>query len=118
MEFQAVFAGSFLTCILLIVAHVALWPYRDRMRRVHSYIVGTACIGVGITLTALLLQQWIIAITFWSVAGPGGFAIAAAWWIRGVGVREEGVSIADDIIARAKGIGRAAVSREPDDRRN
>lgn len=116
MEFEALFAGSLLTFVLLVSMHLVLWPYRARLRRVHSYTIGVTCIGCGVTLTAFLLEQWIIAITFWVVTGPGGFAIAVAWWLREGG---DGLSIADDIIARAKrGIARAAVPREPNDRRN
>ena len=115
MEFEAVFAGSFLTFILLITAHLILWPYRARMRRVHSYTVGTFLIGVGVTMTAFLLGQWIIAITFWCVTGPGGFAVIIAWWLREGG---EGLSV-DDILEHArKGISRAAVPGESDNRRN
>lgn len=120
MESQSIFAGSLLTLILLITAHLLLWPYRKIMRRVHSYVVGTTCIGVGITLAAFLMGEWIIAITFWAVAGPGGLAIATAWLIRWiVEERAQGDSMAAHIIQRAEErLNRAVVSGEPNDRRN
>lgn len=120
MEFQAIFAGSLLTLTLLVTAHLLLWPYRKIMRRVHSYVVGVTCIGVGITLSAFLMGQWIVAIAFWAVAGPGGCAIATAWLIRWViEERNRGDSMAARIIQRAEErLNRAVVSGEPDDRRN
>ena len=120
MEFQAIFAGSLLTLVLLLTLHVSLWPYRKIMRRVHSYVVGTACIGVGVTLAAFLMGQWLIAITFWAVTGPGGFAVATAWLVRWI-IEERGKSdsTAARIIARAEErLSRAVVSGEPGDRRN
>jgi hypothetical protein len=115
MEFEAIFTGSFLTFVLLVAAHLILWPYRARLRRVHSYVVGVSMIGVGVTMTAFLLGQWIIAITFWAVSGPGGFAVIVAWWLREGG---KGLSV-DDILEHAKrGISRAAVPGESDHRRN
>lgn len=120
MEFQAIFAGSLLTLILLMSEHFLLWPYRKIMRRVHSYVLGTASIGLGVTLAAFLMDQWLIALTFWFVAGPGGFAVAAAWLIRWViEERGKGDTIAALIIARAEEkLNRAIVSGEPRDRRN
>lgn len=120
MEFQAIFTGSLLTLILLVASHLLLWPYRKIMRRVHSYVIGTACIGLGITLAAFLLNQWIIAITFWAVAGPGGFAIASAWLIRWIiEERGRGDSMAARIIQVAEErLNRAVVSGESDNRRN
>ena len=120
MEFQAIFAGSLLTLVLLITAHLLLWPYRTIMRRVHSYVVGTTCIGVGVTLAAFLMGQWVIAITFWAVAGPGGCAVASAWLIRWiVEERAAGNGMAARIIQRAEErLNNAVVSGERDDRRN
>ena len=120
MEFQAIFAGSLLTLILLTALHFLLWPYRKIMRRVHSYVVGTACIGVGVTLAAFLLGDWLIAITFWAVCGPGGLVIASAWLIRWI-IEElaAGNNMAARIIARAEErLNNAVVSGESDDRRN
>lgn len=120
MEFQAIFAGSLLTLTLLITAHFLLWPYRKIMRRVHSYVVGTTCIGVGVTLAAFLMEQWIVAITFWAVCGPGGLAIAGMWlarWI--IEEREKGNSMAARIIQRAETrLSNGVVPGESDDRRN
>ena len=120
MEFQAIFAGSFLTLTLLVAFHFLLWPYRKIMRRVHSYVVGTACIGVGVTLAAFLMDQWIVAITFWAVTGPGGLAVASAWLIRWIiDERAGGASMAARIIQRAEErLSNAVVSGESDNRRN
>lgn len=120
MEFQSIFAGALLTMTLLIAEHIALWPYRHIIRRVHAYVIGTASIGVGVTLVAFLLNQWLIAIVFWAVCGPGGFAIASAWLVRWlIEERKRGDTAAARIIARAEEtLNRAIVSREHDDRRN
>lgn len=120
MEFQAIFAGSLLTLVLLVTAHFLLWPYRKIMRRVHSYVVGTACIGLGITLAAFLMGQWIVAITFWAVAGPGGCAVATAWLVRWiVEEKRNGSSMAARIIQRAEEkLTNGVVSGESDSRRN
>jgi hypothetical protein len=120
MEFQAIFAGSLLTLILLVSLHFALWKYRKIMRRVHNYVIGTACIGLGVTLAAFLLNQWLIAITFWAVAGPGGFAIAAAWLIRWIiEERGKGDSMAARIVQIAEErLNRVVVPGESNDRRN
>ena len=120
MEFQAIVAGSLLTMTLLIAEHLSLWPYRHIIRRVHAYVIGTASIGVGITLVAFLLDEWLIAIVFWAVCGPGGFAIAAAWLIRWViEERQNGDTAAARIIARAEErLTRAIVPGEQGDRRN
>ena len=120
MEFQAIVAGSLLTLVLLIAEHLALWPYRRIMRRVHAYVIGTASIGMGVTLVAFLLDQWLIAIVFWSVCGPGGFAVAGLWlgrWV--IEERQKGDTAAARIIARAEErLNRAIVSGESHDRRN
>lgn len=120
MEFEAIFAGSLLTLILLVTLHLILWPYRAIMRRVHAYVVGVTCIGMGVTLAAFLMQQWIVAITFWAVTGPGGFAVSALWlwrWI--IEERGKGNSRAQRIIQRAEErLNRAVASGESDDRRN
>lgn len=120
MEFQAIFSGALLTLILLVTAHFILWPYRMIMRRVHSYVVGVTCIGMGVTLAAFLMEHWIVAITFWAVTGPGGLAIASAWLIRWmIAERGRGDSMAARIIQVAEErLNRAVVSGESDDRRN
>ena len=106
--------------VLLLASHLTLWPYRHIMRRVHSYVIGTACIGVGVTVAAFLMQQWIVAITFWFVAGPGGFAIATAWLVRWVlEERDRSDTAARALIAHAEErLNRGIVSGEPDNRRN
>jgi hypothetical protein len=120
MEFQSIFTGSLLTLVLLVTSHLLLWPYRKIVRRVHAYVIGTTCIGVGVTLAAFLMGEWIIAITFWAVTGPGGLAIASAWLIRWI-IEERGKndSMAARIIQVAgERLNRAVTSGESDDRRN
>lgn len=114
----AIFVGAFVTCALLLTAHIALWSYHERLKRVHAYIVGTTAIGVGVTVASLLIGDTMILIVFWFVAGPGGALIAAAWWIRGiVTARNEARALTDRIIEQA-GERLNAISEERDDRRN
>lgn len=118
-QFSAIFAGSLLTLILLVCLHLFLWPYQKVLHRLHSYVVGIASIGAGITLTALLLNQWIVAIAFWAIVGPGGFAVAIAYWIRGVeDGRKKYREAAARILRRSEERLNHAVQGKPDDHRN
>jgi len=67
----ALAAGSLSTLTLLGLAHVGLWPYRDRIPRPASYVVGVGCAGVGIALISALLDTWVMLIAFVAVFGPG-----------------------------------------------
>jgi hypothetical protein len=80
----AILTGSIVALALLFAEHVALWPYQERLHQVARYVIGTATIGIGVTLTAALLNVWLIAIAFWCVAGPGGALIVSLWWARGI----------------------------------
>ena len=75
-------AGALTTLTLLAVAHVVLWPWRDRMPRPASYVVGVSCIGAGLLLVSALSGLWIVLIAFVGVSLPGGLLIIAAWWLR------------------------------------
>ncbi|MBK9944238.1 MAG: hypothetical protein IPP13_21770 [Kouleothrix sp.] len=80
----AMAAGALSTLMLLIAAHLALWPYRNRMPRPASYIVGTSCSGAGLLLFSSLTDLWIVFIAFVAILLPGGLSIIAAWWLRSV----------------------------------
>ena len=108
-HFLDILVGALVTSLLLIIAHIALWPYRDRMHRVHNYVVGVSCISVGMLTASALMQQWIVFVTFVCVTLPGGLSIMAAWWVRGLNKTP-----ADRISAR----GDHAVPAERGDRRN
>ena len=75
-------AGALTTLTLLAVAHVILWPWRDKMPRPASYVVGVSCIGLGLLLVSALSGLWIVLIAFVGVTLPGGLLIIAAWWLR------------------------------------
>lgn len=77
----AIIAG--LTCAVLIIAiHGLLWHRHWRLSRPQAYTVGTACIGIVLTIWALLLNQPETIIGFWAIAGLAGSADLVAWWIR------------------------------------
>jgi hypothetical protein len=80
----ALAAGSLTALMLLIAAHLALWPYRDRMPRPASYMVGTSACGFGLLLFSSLTEHWIVIIAFVCITLPGGLSIIAAWWLRSV----------------------------------
>lgn len=76
----AIFLGSCLASALLILSHLALW--QRRLSLSARYTVGVACIGVGVTISAALLAEWIVAIVFWPVAGAGGATVVVLHWWR------------------------------------
>lgn len=78
----AIAAGALTTLTLLAIAHVVLWPWRDRMPRPASYVVGVSCMGAGLLLMSALSGLWIVLIAFVGVTLPGGLLIIAAWWLR------------------------------------
>ncbi len=107
----AIAAGALSTLTLLGLAHVALWPWRDRMPRPASYVVGISCIGAGLLLVSALSGLWIILIAFVGVTLPGGLLIIAAWWLRSALKLP-----ADTLTSRAEAA--RAVLRERDHQRN
>ncbi|MBK9944345.1 MAG: hypothetical protein IPP13_22320 [Kouleothrix sp.] len=110
----AMAAGSLTTLMLLIAAHLALWPYRNRMPRPASYIVGTSCSGAGLLLFSSLTDLWIVFIAFVAIVLPGGLSIIAAWWLRSVFDTLPADSLDLDERMREG----HAVRREPDHRNN
>lgn len=102
-EFASVLAGAILSTALLLAAHLGLWPHRARVHPVAAYTIGTTCLGLGATVTAGLLDIWLIAITFWTLAGCGGALIASCWWVRGaLAERDAKRGRADTLIAAAQ----------------
>lgn len=74
-----IFLGSCLASALLTLSHLALW--QRRLSLSARYTVGVACIGVGVTISAALLAEWIIAIVFWPVASAGfATVVVLHWW--------------------------------------
>lgn len=104
-------AGALTTLTLLGVAHVVLWPWRDKMPRPASYVVGVSCIGAGLLLVSALSGLWIVLIAFVGVTLPGGLLIIAAWWLRSALKLP-----ADTLSSRAEAT--HAVRRERDHRSN
>lgn len=104
-------AGALTTLTLLGIAHVALWPWRDKMPRPASYVVGVSCIGAGLLLVSALSGLWIVLIAFVGVTLPGGLLIIAAWWLRSALKLP-----ADTLTSRAEAA--HAVRRERDHRSN
>lgn len=82
--FYAIAAGAAVAALLLLVAHVLLWPYQSQLHIVAKYTVGVACLNLGITLAAVLLADVRMALVVWAVSGTGGVVIASCWWLRGV----------------------------------
>lgn len=97
MEFPAILAGSLFTAAALVAEHYFLWPQRQRIKRPIAYMIGTLTIGVGLSITSLILDNWLIAIAYFSVLLPGGAIIAALWW-----GRDELGTPADQIIKRVE----------------
>jgi hypothetical protein len=117
-ESLAIFSGAALGAILLLAEHLALWRYRERLSKPQAYVIGTATCGAAITLVAGLLDDWRIAIVFWTVVGAGGATVAGAYLVRAVGAgQERSRSIADHIVRRAEERLRG-LPEQPDDRRN
>lgn len=102
MEFSAILAGSLFTAAALAAEHYYFWPMRQRIKRPIAYMMGTITIGVGLCITSLILDQWIIAIAYFAVLLPGGALIAALWW-----GRDELGTPADQIIRRVEETRRA-----------
>lgn len=118
-EAWAILAGSLCGVGLLAAAHMLLWPYRHVMKREDAYVVGVACIGAAITLIALLLSEWLIAIAFWAVVIPGGTVIKTARWVRrAMKARGRRRATAARIIQQAEERLSHAVSGERNDQRN
>lgn len=108
MEFSAILAGSLFTAAALLAEHYFCWPLRARIKRPIAYMMGTITIGVGLCITSLILDEWIIAIAYFAVLLPGGALIAAAWW-----GRDELPTPADRIIRRVEEK-RSAIPGQPD----
>ena len=53
----AIAAGALTTLTLLAIAHVVLWPWRDRIPRPASYVVGVSCMGAGLLLMSRKLHS-------------------------------------------------------------
>lgn len=107
----AIAAGALTTLTLLAVAHVVLWPWRDRMPRPASYVVGVSCMGAGLLLVSALSGLWIVLIAFVGVTLPGGLLIVAAWWLRSA------LKLPADRLSRRAEAAHALL-RELDDRSN
>lgn len=81
-ELLAISIGAVVAAALLIVEHVTLWQQPWTLSRPASYAVGTATLGLGISITAALLNQPLIAYVFWGVAIPAGAMVIIAYWMR------------------------------------
>lgn len=93
---QSILLGTSVSTVLLLLTHIALWPFRDDLHRVFSYIIGCGCLGIGIGVTAWQMHQtlvvidpWLIAVVYGVHVGAGGAVIGGAWLSRALWVRLE-----------------------------
>ena len=68
--------------LLITATHLLLWRKPWRLTRVQAYAVGTAEIGIVLTIWALVVGHPESVIGFWSVAGCAGAADVISWWFR------------------------------------
>ena len=69
---QPLLAGMLLSALLLTIEHLLLW--RTAIKTTTRYALGTAAIGAGLSLAALLAGEW-FALLFWPIAAAGGLLV-------------------------------------------
>ncbi len=62
-------AGALLSTLILLAEHLLLW--RVALKLTTRYALGTAALGAGLTLAAVLAGEW-FALSFWGFAVVGG----------------------------------------------
>ena len=68
--------------LLTLSTHLLLWKRPWRLTRTQAYMVGTAQIGLVVTVWALITNHPEAALAFWGIAGCAGSADLSAWWFR------------------------------------
>lgn len=77
----AVLAG-FVGGIIIVVLHLLLWKKHWRLQPPAAYIVGTATIGIVLSVWSALLGLIEPIIGFWVIAGFAGAMDVVAYWYR------------------------------------
>jgi hypothetical protein len=82
-ELISILIGALAASLLLLVEHVTLWPYKCLPHYTARYVLGTAALGLGLTIWATITDRLIAAVAFWAIAGCGGATVIIAYWVRG-----------------------------------
>lgn len=69
----AIIIGVLLSTLLLVAEHLILWSIR--LPLVVRYTIGTATLGIGLSIACWLHGAWFGAVAFWAIAGAGGVAV-------------------------------------------
>ena len=67
--FAPLIAGALLSVLILLAEHFLLWHVT--LKLTTRYALGTAALGAGLTLAAMLAGEW-FALSFWGFAAIGG----------------------------------------------
>lgn len=73
--------GVIVTCVALAAAHLGLWG--SQLSRPAAYVIGSACVLLGVAVSALVLGDAWPFVVYAIHLGAGGGVILLAWAIRG-----------------------------------
>lgn len=77
----ALIPGVIVTCVALAAAHLGLWG--SNLTRPAAYVIGSACVLLGVAVSALVLGDAWPFVVYAVHLGAGGAVILTAWAIRG-----------------------------------
>lgn len=75
--------GALVGVTLLLIAHMTLWDKRGVMWRLASYVIGCACILLGMLFTASMSGDWKPIAVYAFHLALGGAVVLLAWKVRG-----------------------------------
>ena len=71
--------GVIVTTLGIGITHLLFY---GKTGRIAAYFLGVLVLNCGATTTAFVLDNWLLGIVGWIMAGAGAFALLGCWWLR------------------------------------
>lgn len=82
VELFPILTGCLISSAILVIEHLAFWPYKRLPGYLPRYALGTGALGIGMLVWAALTERLIAAVAFGAIAGCGLIVMTTAYWIR------------------------------------